>query len=97
MTVAIEVWRDGSAWRPLVTGEDGEESDRGINFITTASAASPAQSEWCVTWLGRAARSRGIEARFHATTLDGTGLYAPVSTPRSAEDTGVTGLPEVTR
>ena len=85
--VAIEVRRDGGAWRPLVTSEGGEETDRGINFITTASVASPVQSLWCVTWLGRAPGGRAIEARFHVTTLDGISLYAPLRGERRSAAT----------
>jgi neutral ceramidase len=75
--VSIEVRRAGGAWEPLHTDEAGEESDRGINFITTASPVFPARSRWCVTWLG-AVPAADLEARFHVITLGGGSLRAPI-------------------
>jgi len=76
--VRIEVRRGNGAWAPLKTGEGVEESDEGINFITTASATFPLRSRWCVTWLGSLPAAAAIEARFHVTTLGGDSVYGPV-------------------
>jgi len=76
--VAIEVSRGGGPWKPLTTG-DGEESDQGVDFVTTASATLfPLRSEWCVRWLGSAPTDKDIALRFHIRTLRGTSMYTPV-------------------
>ncbi|MGH7332684.1 MAG: hypothetical protein ACREKS_08045, partial [Candidatus Rokuibacteriota bacterium] len=80
-TVSIEVSRGGDAWEPFTTGE-GEESDQGINFVTTARASFPMRSEWCVTWLGSVPTDADVALRFHIRTLRGTSVYTPI--PRRA-------------
>jgi hypothetical protein len=76
--VSIEVRRSGGVWQVLRTSAGGQENDRGINFITTASATFPLRSQWCVTWLGSLPAGSDLEARFNVTTLRGESLYAPV-------------------
>jgi neutral ceramidase len=76
--VAIEVRRGTGSWAVLRESAGDPENDRGLNFVTTASAPFPLRSEWCVTWLGRLPAGSDLEARFNVTTLRGETLHAPV-------------------
>lgn len=78
-TVSIEVSRGGGPWEPLTTGDGGEESDQGINFVTTASATFPMRSQWCVTWLGSVPTDVDVALRFHVRTLRDVSVYFPIS------------------
>jgi hypothetical protein len=86
-TVAIEISRRGGPWEPFTTA-DGEESDQGINFVTTASATFPFRSEWCATWLGSVPSDADVALRFHIRTLGGDSVYTPIPRPAPAPGAG---------
>ena len=75
--VSIEISRAGGPWE-LLTSTDGDESDQGINFVTTASATFLLRSEWCATWLGSGPTDSAVALRFHIRTLRGTSIYTPI-------------------
>jgi neutral ceramidase len=75
--VSIEISRAGSPWE-ILTSADGDESDQGINFVTTASATFFFRSEWCATWLGSGPTDSAVALRFHIRTLRGTSIYTPI-------------------
>jgi neutral ceramidase len=76
--VSIEVRRDDGTWAPLSSAEGVEESDQGLNFVTTASFAFPGRSRWCATWLGTPPPGVTGQLRFHVKTLGGGSRYGPV-------------------
>ena len=75
--VSIEISRAGGPWE-LLTSTDGDESDQGIKFVTTASATFLFRSKWCATWLGSGPAESAVALRFHIRTLRGTSIYTPI-------------------